>query len=70
MVGKGAGVDLEEIQEELKQRDDQDSHREHSPLKKAEDAISIDSTHRSVEEVVEEMIRVVEERMKSETHHR
>lgn len=70
MVGKGAGVDLEEIQEELKQRDHQDSHREHSPLKKAEDAISIDSTHRSVEEVVEEMIRVVEERMKSETHHR
>jgi cytidylate kinase len=34
-------------------------HRDHSPLKKAEDAVFIDSTHRSVEEVVEEMVRIV-----------
>jgi cytidylate kinase len=59
MVGKGVRVDFKETQEELIQRDHNDMHRDHSPLKKAEDAVFIDSTHRSVEEVVEEMIRVV-----------
>jgi cytidylate kinase len=34
-------------------------HRIYSPLKKADDALLIDSTHRSVEEVVEEMVRII-----------
>jgi cytidylate kinase len=34
-------------------------HRIHSPLKKAADAVLIDSTHRSAEEVVKEMDQVV-----------
>jgi cytidylate kinase len=58
MVDKGVKVDLKETQEELVQRDHHDMHRIHSPLKKAKDAIYIDSTHRSVEEIVEEMVRV------------
>jgi cytidylate kinase len=59
MVEKGVRVDFKETQEELIQRDHNDMHRDHSPLKKAEDAVFIDSTHRSVEEVVEEMVRIV-----------
>jgi cytidylate kinase len=47
------------------QRDHNDMHRVHSPLQKANDAVLIDSTHRSVEEVVEEMVRIVEKRVKS-----
>jgi cytidylate kinase len=66
MVEKGAKVDLEETREELLQRDYDDTHRVHSPLKKAIDAVPIDSTHRSVEEVVEEMVRVINERIKSD----
>jgi cytidylate kinase len=65
MIEKGVRVDFKETQEELIQRDHNDMHRDRSPLKKAEDAVFIDSTHRSVEEVVEEMIRIVEERIKS-----
>jgi cytidylate kinase len=34
-------------------------HRIHSPLKKAADAVFIDSTHRSIEEVVKEMAQMV-----------
>ena len=71
MVEKGVNVDFKETQEELIQRDHQDMHRIYSPLRKAVDAVFIDSTHRSVEEVVEEMVRIVrakEER--SETDHR
>jgi cytidylate kinase len=66
MIEKGVKVDLGETREELLQRDYNDTHRAHSPLKKAIDAVFIDSTHRSVEEVVEEMVRVVKKRMRSE----
>jgi len=59
MVEKGVKVDFKETQEELVQRDHNDMHRVHSPLKKANDAIYIDSTHRSAEEIVEEMARIV-----------
>jgi cytidylate kinase len=59
MVEKGVRVDFKETQEELRQRDHNDMHRDRSPLKKAEDAVFIDSTHRSVEKVVEEMVRIV-----------
>jgi cytidylate kinase len=59
MVEKGIKMDFKETQEELLQRDHNDMHRAHSPLKRAEGAVLIDSTHRSVEEVVEEMVRLV-----------
>jgi cytidylate kinase len=59
LIGKGVEVDFKETLEEVMQRDHNDMHRGHSPLKKAEDAVLIDSTHRSVEEVVEEMVRLV-----------
>jgi len=66
MIEKGVKVDLEETREELLQRDYNDTHRVHSPLKKATDAVLVDSTHRSVEEVVEEMVRVIKQKIKSD----
>ncbi len=59
MVQQGVKVDFKETKEELVQRDHNDMHRIHSPLKKANDALLIDSTDRSVEEVVEEMVCLV-----------
>ena len=59
LVEKGAGVDFKETLEEVIQRDHNDMHRSLSPLKKANDAVLIDSTHRSIEEVVEKMFRMV-----------
>jgi cytidylate kinase len=64
LVMKGLEVDFKETLEEVMQRDHNDMYRVHSPLKKADDAVLIDSTHRSIEEVVHEMAQVVEERMK------
>lgn len=64
MVQKGIKVDFKETKEELEQRDHDDMHRTHSPLKKAKDALGIDSTHRSVEEVVEEMVSIVKIKIK------
>lgn len=47
---------LEEIQKDIEKRDYLDSHREISPLKKAEDAIEIDSSNLTIHETIEEII--------------
>jgi len=64
-VEKGARVNFEKTFEEMIQRDHNDMHRNLSPLKKADGAILIDSTQRSVAEVVEEMASIVNDRVKS-----
>ena len=45
--------DLETIEKEIEARDYQDMHREISPLTKAEDAIEIDSSDLTIDEVVD-----------------
>ena len=64
LVKEGVEVDFQETLEEVMQRDHNDLHRVYSPLKKADDAMLIDSTYRSIEEVVEEMVHIVIERVK------
>ncbi|MDB4470650.1 (d)CMP kinase [Deltaproteobacteria bacterium] len=59
---KGVAVDLQQTIAEVEQRDAVDSAREHAPLKRAEDAIDIDSTSMSIEAVLDEMLRVIGER--------
>ena len=51
-IEKGMNVSLETLKEEIKSRDEQDSTREISPLKKAEDAVELDTTHMHIEEIV------------------
>ena len=63
LAQKGIKVDFQETFEEVMQRDHNDMHRVYSPLKKADDAVLIDSTSRSVEEIVEEMVRIIDERV-------
>jgi cytidylate kinase len=46
------GVDPREVDEELRARDERDSTREHSPLEAAPDAVVLDTTGLSVEQVV------------------
>jgi len=50
---------LETVQEDMKNRDHNDSNRELSPLKPAEDAFIIDTTHLSAEGVVEVMLNTI-----------
>lgn len=58
---KGEHFDAAVIQKEIEQRDYNDSHREISPLRRAEDAILVDSTHLSADEVVETIIKTIKE---------
>ena len=60
LKSKGEDVDLDSIIEDIKKRDKIDSTREVSPLIKAEDAIEIDSTSMSINEVVDYIIDAVE----------
>ena len=49
---KNVKADYDEIYRDIEQRDYQDMNREASPLRKAEDAIQIDTSDMSIEEVV------------------
>ncbi|KAA9026145.1 (d)CMP kinase [Niallia endozanthoxylica] len=61
---KGYPSDLKKLQEEIEQRDKLDSEREIAPLKKAEDAIEIDTTALEIEQVVEKIMELVKERVR------
>ena len=56
---KGIHIPYEEILKNVKERDYIDSHRDIAPLKQAEDAIYIDSTKMTIDEVVEEIINII-----------
>lgn len=58
----GFESDLDILKEEIATRDKIDSEREVSPLKKADDAVSLDSTSKSINDVVEEILSIVEEK--------
>ena len=57
---RGESVSRGEVEKELRKRDDQDMTRALAPLVPAKDAIIIDTTHLTVEEVVEKMVRIME----------
>ena len=61
---KGINTSLEQIVEEIQKRDYSDIHKEFGALKKAEDAIEVDTTYMSVEEVVNYIISKVKELVK------
>lgn len=50
---KGEAADIEKIEQDIIDRDYRDMHREHSPLRQAEDAVLVDSSDLTIEEVVE-----------------
>ena len=57
---KGVAADFAQIERDIILRDKQDSEREIAPLAQAEDAILLDSTHLTIEEVVAEILRLAE----------
>jgi len=61
LLKKGMKVQFDETLEEVIRRDENDMNRTLSPLRKAENAVLIDSTRRSAEEVIGEMVRIVQE---------
>ena len=62
LIERGTPVDFDTLHEEIKQRDYNDSHRDFAPLKQADDAIVVDTSNMSVEEVVNYILSDVRSR--------
>lgn len=56
LIEKGEKADIEKIEQDIIERDYRDMHREHSPLVQVEDAVLIDSSELTIEEVVERIL--------------
>ena len=62
LVAKGEKVELEQLKEDIALRDKQDSERAISPLRQAEDALYLDTSDMSIEQVVAKLKELVQER--------
>ena len=56
LMEKGVMCNLEEIEQDIIERDYRDMHREHSPLMQAEDAVLVDSSRMTVDEVIKTIL--------------
>jgi CMP/dCMP kinase len=65
LCAKGISVNYNELLEDIIKRDYIDSHREINPLTKAENAIEIDSSNLSIEQVVDKMAEYINDYTKS-----
>lgn len=63
LTAKGYSVDFEELKAEIIRRDEQDSTREIAPLRKADDAVLIDTSDMTIEQVVAELKRKIQEKI-------
>ncbi len=62
-IEKGYEADLQQLKNEIIKRDEQDTTRLISPLKKAEDAIEIDTSDLTIEEIVNEIMTILRQRI-------
>ncbi len=64
MIEKGEEADYNDILEDIKKRDYQDSHREIAPLKQADDAIYVDNGGYNLEDGAEDLLRIIKEHLR------
>lgn len=62
LMEKGQMCNLEEIEQDIIERDYRDMHREIAPLKQAEDAILVDTSQMTIEQVIDTIIGIAGER--------
>ncbi|MCR4654185.1 MAG: (d)CMP kinase [Eubacterium sp.] len=63
LLEKGQEADLAAIEKDIEQRDYQDMHREHSPLRRADDAVLVDSSELNIDEVVQKIVTYAKGKM-------
>lgn len=66
LTEKGMKVELFEIEEDIKTRDYNDSHREIAPLKPAEDSILADTTGNNLEESTQMVVKIIKDKLGAE----
>ena len=63
-IEKGIDTTYKEVKKSIKERDYNDMHKEVGALKKAPDSIVVDSTNKTIDEVVEEIIKIINKKRK------
>ncbi len=63
MVGNGQKIELLQLQQDIAERDKQDSERAISPLRQADDAILLDTSGMDIQQVTEKIMQLVQERI-------
>lgn len=64
LTAKGESADLDKIEADIIERDYRDMTRELNPLKQAEDAVLVDSSDMTIDEVVARLEEIIEQRVK------
>jgi cytidylate kinase len=59
LVAKGMDCDLKEIEKDIAERDERDMNREIAPLKQAEDAVFLDTSDMSIDEVKNAIVELI-----------
>ena len=59
LTAKGESCDLEKIRQDIEDRDYRDMHRETSPLKQAEDAVLVDTSDMTIEQVIDRIVALI-----------
>ena len=59
LTAKGETCDLEKIRQDIEDRDYRDMHRETSPLKQAEDAVLVDTSDMTIEQVIDRIVELI-----------
>lgn len=66
---KGTVCNLDEIQKDIKERDQRDMNREISPLRQAEDAVLVDSSDLTIQQVVDRILQIFRSKTAGEKSH-
>ena len=66
LLEKGEAVSLEMVEQEIRERDYRDSHRETAPLRQAEDAVLLDTSDLTIEEVISKAVSLIRPKMAGE----
>lgn len=64
LASRGTEAALEDVKEEIKERDRADRERAVAPLRRADDAVEVDTTQRTIEEQVQQVVECVRERQR------
>jgi len=56
---RGIPADIDLLEQEIRERDEMDANREHAPLRQADDAILLDTSYMSIDEVVAEIVKII-----------
>lgn len=62
-ISKGIECTLEDIEADVRKRDYIDSHREFAPLKAASDAVYVDTSYMTIEQVVDKVLEIIDKKM-------